>query len=407
MSARPPNVRVLARIHKELPRSSPLTTACATQMDTERGQLPPQLEKARARVGVGFKKVSNPVGTYGARTYQSIGYDNSLHMDDFRRKCIIEMYFSSDEEVLFDVIGIDAPIANALRRILLSEVSTIAIENVFVHINTSIMHDEQLAHRLGLVPLKVDARPFKVWENGMPVTPANTVKLSLQTKCEYNRSAPRDGEAPPDVLYKGSKVLSGSIEHVPFGGQEQDAFIGDEPPRPVHNDILLCKLRPGQEIHVEMDATKNIGKEHAKWSPVSTAGYRMLPEVTLKIPLTGNDAEELVDLCPAKVFDIEDDAATVARPRDCTMCRECIREPEWEKRVELTRKRDHFIFSVESTGAMPAPTLVNEALSVLMGKCDTVVAALDKALKHRTGHDNENRDEEVLDVEMNDSDAPR
>lgn len=375
-------------------------------MEAERGQLPSHLEKARSRVGVGFKKVSNPVGTYGARTYESIGYDNSLHLDDFRRNCIIEISFSSDEEVLFDLHGTDAPIANAVRRILLSEVPTIAIENVFVHTNTSIMHDEQLAHRLGLVPLKIDSRPFEVWEKGLPVTPANTVKLRMQTKCTYNPSAPQDGEAPPNVLYKGSNVLSGAIEHVPFGGQEQDALIGDEPPRPVHDDILLCKLRPGQEIHVEMDATKNIGKEHAKWSPVATAGYRMLPEVTLKVPVTGSEAQGLVELCPAKVFDIEDDAVVVARPRDCTMCRECIREPKWEEKVELTRKRDHFIFSVESTGAMPAPTLVTEALSVITDKCDTVLAALDAALKQRTGHDTGDAEED-LDVEMDDGDVTR
>ncbi|CDF35709.1 unnamed protein product [Chondrus crispus] len=368
------------------------------------GQLPSHLEKARSRVGVGFKKISNPVGTYGARTYQSLGYDNSLRLNDFKENCTLEILFCDDEEVLFDLVGTDAPIANALRRILLSEVPTLAIENVFVHRNTSIMHDEQLAHRLGLVPLKIDPRPFEYWEKGLPVTVANTVKLSLRTKCEFNPSAPRDGEAPPSVLYKNSSVLSGSIEHVPFGGHEQSKFIGNEVPRPVHEDILLCKLRPGQEIHVEMDATKNIGREHAKWSPVATAGYRMLPEVNLKTRVVGATAKRLVNLCPAKVFDIEDDVAVVARPRDCTVCRECIREPEWEERVELTRKRDHFIFSVESTGAMPAPTLVTEALSVLTGKCDLVLAALDAALKQRTTHDN-GVDEENPDVEMDESEG--
>lgn len=356
-------------------------------MNIERGELPPHIEKTRSRVGIGFKKIHNPVGTYGARTYTSLGYDNSLHLDDFRQNCVVEIFFASTEEVLFDIYGLDAPIANAIRRILLSEVPTIAIENVFIHCNTSIMHDEMLAHRLGLIPLKIDPKPFEIWKKGDPVTPANTVKFSLKAKCEMNRGAPRDGEAPPDVLYKGSKVLSSSIEHVPFGGAEQDKVLGDQAPRPVHHDILLCKLRPGQEIHVEMDATKNIGKEHAKWSPVCTAGYRMLPEVKLKDAIAGEDAEQLVKLCPAKVFDIEDGLATVSRPRDCTMCRECIRDSKWENRVELSRKRDHFIFDVESTGAVPATDLVTEALTVLMEKCDIVLEGLDKALKHRTGED--------------------
>ena len=49
--------------------------------------------------------------------------------------------------------------------------------------------------------------------------------------------------------------------------------------RAVDSDILLLKLRPGQEIEVECHAVKGIGKTHAKWSPVATAFYRLLPEV--------------------------------------------------------------------------------------------------------------------------------
>jgi DNA-directed RNA polymerase I and III subunit RPAC1 len=65
------------------------------------------------------------------------------------------------------------------------------------------------------------------------------------------------------------------------------------------------------------------------------------------------------------VFDIEDvggvATAVAARPRSCSMCRECIREPEWDERVKLSRVRDHFIFSIESTGIMPPEVLFNEA----------------------------------------------
>lgn len=364
-------------------------------------QLPPHLEKARTRVGIGFKAIQNPTGTYGARAYQASGFDNSLSLPAFRNNCYVEVYITNSETVLFDLVGVDAPIANALRRILLAEVPTMAIETVFVHRNTSIMHDEQLAHRLGLVPLRADPRPFEIWNKGDQVNAGNTVKFRLRVACEFNRGAPRDGEAPPEVLYRNSKVLSGHIEHVPFGGREQDALLGDTPPQPVHHDILLCKLRPGQEIHVEMNATKNIGREHAKWSPVATAGYRMLPEVRLKEPVVGQDAQHLVELCPASVFDIEDEAAVVARPRDCTMCRECIRAPEWDRRVELTRKRDHFIFSVESTGALPAATLVTEALTVLINKCHIVLESLDHALKRRT----EDPGEQLVEDSDDDDDA--
>jgi len=64
----------------------------------------------------------------------------------------------SKDELVFDLIGVDAPIANALRRILLAEVPSVAIETVWLYNNTSMIQDEVLALRLGLVPLNVDPR---------------------------------------------------------------------------------------------------------------------------------------------------------------------------------------------------------------------------------------------------------
>ena len=38
---------------------------------------------------------------------------------------------------------------------------------------------------------------------------------------------------------------------------------------------------------------KGIGKDHAKFSPVATASYRLLPEITLSQPIEGTNAELL------------------------------------------------------------------------------------------------------------------
>lgn len=62
------------------------------------------------------------------------------------------------------MLGVDASIANSFRRILLSELPTMAIEKVHIYNNTSIIQDEVLAHRLGLIPLKADSRLFKYKE---------------------------------------------------------------------------------------------------------------------------------------------------------------------------------------------------------------------------------------------------
>jgi hypothetical protein len=57
--------------------------------------------------------------------------------------------------MVFDMTGIDVSLANAFRRILLSEVPTMAIEKVFVHNNTGVLRDELVAQRLGMIPIKV------------------------------------------------------------------------------------------------------------------------------------------------------------------------------------------------------------------------------------------------------------
>lgn len=59
------------------------------------------------------------------------------------------------------MIGIEAPLANAFRRILLSEVPTMAIERVVLYQNTSIIQDEVLAHRLGLIPIRANPKYFQ------------------------------------------------------------------------------------------------------------------------------------------------------------------------------------------------------------------------------------------------------
>ena len=64
----------------------------------------------------------------------------------------------------FDLVGVDASIANAFRRILIAEVPTMAIETVYVFNNTSVIQDEVLSHRLGLIPIKANPEKFG-WQN--------------------------------------------------------------------------------------------------------------------------------------------------------------------------------------------------------------------------------------------------
>jgi DNA-directed RNA polymerase I and III subunit RPAC1 len=57
---------------------------------------------------------------------------------------------------------------------------------------------------------------------------------------------------------------------------------------------------------MELICEKGIGKTHAKWSPVCTAFYRLMPDIHIVQPIENEDAKELKAMCPMGVFDIEE-----------------------------------------------------------------------------------------------------
>ena len=272
-----------------------------------------------------------------------------------------------------------------------------AIEKVVVFQNTSIIPDEVLAHRLGLIPIQADPRRFQFLHesDGVP-NELNTLVFTLDVHC--TRVASATDTATAEEKYAHSLVTSADLQWHPQGRQAS-VYTGRDAVRPYYDDIVIAKMRPGQSIEAELHVEKGIGAQHAKWSPVATASYRLLPDVAIVQPVTGELARELVSKCPMRVFDIEDldggqqhDAraehkrkereerkgkgdrvrAVVARPRNCTMCRECVRGDGWAERVELRRVRDHFIFSVETTGAYTPATVVKEAIAILRGKAERI-----------------------------------
>merc|ERR1719498_1644035 len=292
-----------------------------------------------------------------AGVYRSMKVSNQFDLAAFQKGVKIKITDQPNENhVAFDLKGIDPPVANALRRILLAEVPTVAVEQVNLWQNTGVLHDEVLVHRLCLIPLNVDAEELEWRKSDEEMSDKNSVLFKLHVKCEQGTKS----------------VYASDFQWTQIDGSTRKF---KKVPAPVHGDILITKLRPGQEIECEMYAIKGVGKDHAKWSPVSTAWYRMCPEIILNEEFTGKAAEELVKVCPTGVFDIEDDAAYVANPRNCTTCRACL-EKYGEDKIEVNKIKNHFLFNIESVGSLPAGTLFQRAIHILQQKVTTALEIL-------------------------------
>ncbi|XP_029963016.1 DNA-directed RNA polymerases I and III subunit RPAC1 [Salarias fasciatus] len=340
------------------------------------------VEEIRTRVILGEFGVKNTHTTDFPGNYP--GYDDAWSMQKFQQNFRIDVVHLDDSSMEFDMVGIDAAIANAFRRILLAEVPTMAIEKVFIYNNTSIVQDEVLAHRLGLIPIRADPRLFEYRNTGEESaedqgSEIDTIQLQLKVKCSRNPRASKDSSDPRE-LYLNSMVYSRDIQWVPVGNQADvfaDCRIG-----PVHDDILIAQLRPGQELDITMHCVKeSVGADHAKFSPVATASYRLLPEITILEPVEGEKAERLKRCFSRGVIDLEDvdgrKVAKVVNSRLDTCSREVLRHADLKNLVKLGRVRDHFIFTVESTGILPPDVLVTEAIKVLMAKCQRFLQELD------------------------------
>ncbi|RUS21093.1 DNA-directed RNA polymerase [Endogone sp. FLAS-F59071] len=239
-------------------------------------------ETLRTRVIVLRDKVSNVSSNDFPHHYP--GVNNSWDLEKFKNNLKIKINRMSKNEMEFDLIGIDTSVANAFRRILIAEslwltstfslqqkLPTMAIEKVYIMNNTSIIQDEVLAHRLGLIPIYANPTSFDYKGplrspqlNGIIAdespTDLNTIVFKLKVKCERNPAASPD-EQDPLKLFKNSNgtyyyaivinfslLYTGDLIWEPKG--EQTERFKDDPIKPVFDDILIAKLRPGQVYKV-------------------------------------------------------------------------------------------------------------------------------------------------------------
>ena len=153
-----------------------------------------------------------------------------MHFDDFHQDLSsLDVITKDSERIALKLKGVPLQYANALRRVCLNGVPVFAIDTVDIIENTSVLPDEGLAHRLGLIPLKTDLSKYNE---------SDKILLVLDSgESEETRA-----------------VLSGELSSE------------DESVKPVSEKIPIVQLAPGQKIKIECYARLGRGTEHAKWN---------------------------------------------------------------------------------------------------------------------------------------------
>src|SRR3989338_7216469 len=157
----------------------------------------------------------------------------------------VKIFEKNDEKMKFMVSDLSLGMAGELRRIMTSEISTMAIEWVNFIKNDSLLWDEIVAHRLGLIPLTFDVQFY-----------------SLKKECKCKDKGCAHCEVTLVLKKKGPCIVySGDLKST------------DKKVRPVYDKIPIVELNEEQEIELEATAQLGTGREHARWQ-ASVVGYK-------------------------------------------------------------------------------------------------------------------------------------
>jgi len=240
----------------------------------------------------------------------------------------VEFVERSEREARFLVRGITPAFANGIRRAMVADVPTFSIDTIRVIENSSVMFDEQIGLRLGLVPLTTDLDDFEVGDE---------VTLSIDV-------------SGPDTAYSGDLVSS-------------DPLV-----EPADQNIPIIDLKDGQRLEVEADAVLDRGREHAKHQGGVAVGYRHLQ----RVEVVGDKGE------------FEDDEPQILRgviEEDG----ELVRTDEFDndltnrypgKELEVTDVENAFVFHVETDGSMSIEELTLRAVDTIRSRADELREAV-------------------------------
>lgn len=232
-----------------------------------------------------------------------------------------------DRSAKFLVRGVTPAFANGIRRAMIADVPTLSIDSVRVIENSSVMFDEQLALRLGLVPLTTpdDYRPD------------DTVTLAIDVE-------------GPDTAYSGDLVSS------------------DDKVQPAAENIPIIDLKDGQRLELEADAQLGYGKDHAKHQGGIAVGYRHLQRVEV-VGEKGEFEDEDSEIIRGVIEEDGELVKTEEFDNDLSQ-----RYPG--KEVVIEDVPNAFVFDVETDGSMTIDELTMKAVDSLRTRAEELEDAV-------------------------------
>lgn len=241
----------------------------------------------------------------------------------------IDILELSERKAKFVLSGVPAPFANAIRRSILSEVPVLAVDDVNIYDNTSVLFDEQLALRLGLIPLKADTKTYNLPSE---CTCSGTGCASCQVTLTLSAEGPK-------VVYSGDMVST------------------DPDVRPADATVPIVELKEKHKVMVEAIARLGTGKNHAKWQAGIASGYKNMPVLTV-----GNcdGCGRCIDVCPRRILKLSGNKVKAVDVMECSMCRICEEACETNS-ISVSENPESFIMTFETSGSMAASELVVEA----------------------------------------------
>ena len=230
--------------------------------------------------------------------------------------------------------------ANALRRLMIEEVPTMAIEDVEFSKNDSALYDEMLAHRLGLITLTTDLKGYEVKKADDEVNAKNSVKLSLKAK-------------GPCTVYA------------------EEMKSKDPKVKPHFGKTPIVKLLKGQELEFEATAILGTSRQHVKFAPC-LAWYSYQPKVTVNN--SSKDLEKFRAKYPPQIFNGNKIDAKLIEQNNLYEAVDGINDDI----IKVERDPTTFVFHIESWGQLSAQEILATAADKLITLTEKFSEALNK-----------------------------